>query len=79
MSKKVRTKTRTGKTTRVSSRRSFTNRCTGRIVVNKNSTVANKQPGFDKDVDHLPRSVIERQVERLMKKNKQALDELSRL
>ena len=72
MSKKVQTKIRTGKTARFSSKRSSTSE-------HMRSTVVNEKPQFDKDVDHLPKSVIERQVERLMRKNKQALDELSRL
>ena len=43
------------------------------------NTVVSEKPQFDKAVDHLPRSVVEKQVERLLKENKQALDALSKL
>ena len=68
MSKKVQTKTRTDKTARASS-----------TSKHMRSTVVNEKLQFDKDADHLPKSVVERQVEHLMRKNKQALDELSKL
>ena len=55
------------------------NRGHHRVISRARSTIVDERPQFDKDAEHLPKSVIERQVERLIKKNKQALDELSKL
>ena len=41
--------------------------------------VAGGKLHFDREVEHLPKSVIKRQAERLLKENKQALDALSKL
>ena len=40
---------------------------------------SNEKPHFDKEVEHLPKAVVERQAERLMRENKQTLDALSKL
>ena len=72
MSEKTETKTCVDKTVQAP-------RGASSVNAHKKATSANDRPEFDREVDHLPKSVVERQVERLIRKNKQALDELAKL
>ena len=70
MGKNVRVKAHRGKVTKASYKRS---------LVDSRTNGTTDKPCFDREVDHLPKSVVEQQVERLIRENKQALDALSKL